>query len=287
MRAKLEQLNKTAETQSFSCYEIVLPSFDFYWHYHPEYELTYIANGKGKRLVGDSYEQFTEGDFVLMGPNIPHTWVSDEERKQKSIAIVIQFTASFVEPLLAYAEFADIKKLLQKSNSGLHFKCRKNCAAIELMMKMKSLQGIHAITTLIQLLHTLSGVKTKPLASATFIPAKGEQNEKRINKVFLYVQKGFTGQLTLLQAAKTIHLSVSAFCKFFKKVSGKTFSDYVNETRIGQVCTLLIETDKPISTIAFECGFENLAYFNRVFLKKKKMRPVEFRRGVLISNVSF
>lgn len=74
MRAKLEQLNKSANGKSFLCYEVVAPSFEFYWHYHPEYELTYIVKGKGKRLVGDSYETFSEGDFVLIGPNVPHTW---------------------------------------------------------------------------------------------------------------------------------------------------------------------------------------------------------------------
>ena len=110
-----------------------------------------------------------------------------------------------------------------------------------------------------------------------FIPAKGGQNEKRINKVFQYVQKGFSGKPTLQEAAKSIHLSVSAFCKFFKRISGKTFSDYVNEIRIAHACTLLIETDKPVSVIANECGFENLAYFNRIFLRKKKMTPGKYR----------
>ncbi len=278
MRAKLERVSVSEESKSFLCFEVAAPSFDFFWHYHPEYELTYIVKGKGKRLVGDSYEQFTEGDFVLIGPNIPHTWVSDKERRYKNVAIVIQFGTSFIEPLLAYPELADIKQLLHKSNSGLQFSSTKSSTATELMMQIKSMDGIHAITTLILLLHALAAEKAKTLSSSKFIPVKGEQNDKRINKVFQYIQNGFSGRLTLEEAAKSVHLSVSAFCKFFKRVSGKTFSDYVNEIRIAHACTLLIETDKPISTIASVSGFENLAYFNRIFLRKKKMTPGKYRK---------
>ena len=100
MKAKLEQLTEKNQHQSFLCYEVNIPVFEFHWHYHPEYELIYIVSGRGKRLVGDSYENFQEGDMVLLGSNLSHTWVSELCEQDKCIAIVIQFTQNFIEPLL-------------------------------------------------------------------------------------------------------------------------------------------------------------------------------------------
>jgi AraC-like DNA-binding protein len=131
---------------------------------------------------------------------------------------------------------------------------------------------------LLQLLELLSNNKAIPLASARYKPMKGNENQQRISKVFLYVEKEFRASITLKKAASIIHLSESAFCKFFKRVSGKTFSDYTNEIRIAHACKLLIETDKSIGEIAFQCGFESLTYFNRVFLRKKKMKPRIYRK---------
>ena len=119
MKAKLEHLLKKNQHQSFLCYEVNMPVFEFHWHYHPEYELTYIASGIGKRLVGDSYENYEEGDMVLLGPNISHTWVSDSIKSNNSIAIVIQFTQEFIAPLLSYPEFNGMEKLLTNSKRGL------------------------------------------------------------------------------------------------------------------------------------------------------------------------
>lgn len=118
MRAKLELLSQKSNNRSFLCYEVKLPSFDFFWHYHPEYELTYIVKGSGKRLVGDSFENFHEGDLVLLGPSLPHTWFTEKKSKQNYKALVIQFSLNFMEPLLQYSEMADIKKLLKKRIKG-------------------------------------------------------------------------------------------------------------------------------------------------------------------------
>src|SRR5205807_1425244 len=104
MKAKLEQLEHRKGSNAFICYETHVPSFQFVWHYHPEYELTYIVKGKGKRLVGDSYENFEEGDLVLLGPMMPHTWVSEKVRSQHCVAIVIQFKDNFIRPLQSYKE---------------------------------------------------------------------------------------------------------------------------------------------------------------------------------------
>ena len=281
MKAKLEQLSKKNHQQSFICYELKRPSFDFLWHYHPEYELTYISRGKGKRLVGDSYENFSDGDLVLLGPLLPHTWVSNKETKQKCSATVIQFTMEFIEPLFQYQEMSAIKKLLAKAGNGLRFEPGKRNSVVELLQQMTQTKGVETFTSLIRVLQMLTTAKATTLTTVQFKPLKGNESQLRINKVFQYVQAGFREKISLQKAASLIHLSVSAFCKFFKRACGKTFSDYVNDIRVGYACQLLIETDKPVTEIAFESGFESLTYFNRVFLRKKLTSPGSFRKNVI------
>lgn len=278
MKAKLEQLPQKKENQSFLCYEVNAASFEFLWHYHPEYELTYIIKGKGKRLVGDSYESFSEGDFVLLGPNLPHTWISEEKGKENCRAIVIQFTQVFVEQLFKFPEMTAFEKLFAKAARGLQFKSSKNKSCVSLLQQMVERNELSRFPLLLQLFELFLPKKTTLLASAKYKAMKGNENQQRINKVFLYVEKEFKEKVSLKKAASIVHLSESAFCKFFKRASGKTFSDYTNEIRIAYACELLIETDKLIGDIAFECGFESVTYFNRVFLKKKKLRPVFYRK---------
>jgi len=276
MKARLEQISITGNEQSFTGYKLNVPEFPFLWHYHPEYELTYIVKGKGKRFVGDSYQDFEPGDLVLLGSMLPHTWVSETSHQENCEAIVIQFSNDFIEPLFRYAEITSIRDLLQQSKTGLHFKPVKNDVRL-LLEEIASNKGPVAFTSLINVLHLLSGANYSPLSSEHFKAFNSSRNQQRINKVFLYVQQNYTSAVSLQNAAALVHLSESAFCKFFKRISGKTFSDYVNEIRVAKACELLIETDKPIEQIAFETGFESQTYFNRIFLRKKASRPKDYR----------
>ena len=277
MKASLEIIHKREDGETFLWYQVKVSEAKFFWHYHPEYELTYIMKGDGKRLVGDSYESFREGDLVLLGPLLPHTWITERSKIRNCTAIVIQFSAGFIEPLLHYPEMLPIKKMLSKSNSGLHFIKPPQETVHLLKQKTLSHSSAESLSLFIQLLHNLTSIKTQPLSSTLFKQLKGNEDQSRINKVFHYINKDFTTQLSIKKAASLIHLSESAFCKFFKKVSGKTFSDYVNEMRIAYACSLLTETDKTIGQIAYSSGFDSLTYFNRVFLRKKRMTPRAYK----------
>ncbi len=277
MKPRLEQLANKINTQSFICYEVQVAAFEFLWHYHPEYELTYIIEGKGKRLVGDSYEYFQAGDWVLLPPMLPHTWVSDKTEAAHCRAIVIQFSQAFIQQLFLFTELQSVEKLFAKVNRGLEF-VSSDEGVTALLQKIIDFEGLPRFTCLLQILHLLTTTPFQYISSATYKPIKGADNQQRINKVFKYVQKAFANEVSLKEAAALIHLSESAFCKFFKRTSGKTFSDYTNDIRIAHACYLLIETDKPIHLIATESGFESLTYFNRVFLKKKKLKPSAYKK---------
>jgi AraC-like DNA-binding protein/quercetin dioxygenase-like cupin family protein len=281
MRAAFEDITARKGTKSFLAYSFTVKAFEFKWHYHPEYELTLIEKGSGKRLVGDNNETFEEGDLVLVGPQLPHTWVSTGPAQGEASATVIQFSEDFISSFLQHREFHCLKGLLAKSKRGLYFPQQADTALAERVKALAAKEGIEKITALLSILDSLAGQDAQLLASAYFQPMRGEENERRINKVCQYMQKHSTGKISLPEAARLIHLSESAFCKFFKRATGKTFSDYVNDIRIGHACHLLTESDKPIGAIAHDAGFETLTYFNRIFLKKKGLRPTEFRKRAL------
>jgi AraC-like DNA-binding protein len=278
MKPRLEQLAHLTRERSFICYEIRVPAFEFLWHYHPEYELTLISKGSGTRLVGDSYHKFQDGDLVLLPPSLPHTWISETNSNEYCQAIVIQFSKTFVDQLLGFSELSSISKLFEKSARGLAFHYPKNNDLIQLLQKMIQSNEVVGFSKFIQVLDLLVSKKSTAISSLHYKPLKGNENQQRINQVFQYVQNNFKETVSLEQAASMIHLSVSAFCKFFKRTSGKTFSDYTNEIRIPYACQMLIETDLSISEIAATSGFDSMSYFNRVFLKKKNIQPAQFRK---------
>jgi AraC-like DNA-binding protein len=285
MRAKLETLPATANQQSFACYRIAMPSFELFWHYHPEYELTYIISGRGRRLVGDCYEDFAAGDLVLLGPNLPHTWVSEKTKGNTCEAIVIQFGELFTSPLLQFPEMEKMEKIFVMASKGIHIQPAANTQLIQTIIQLPNQSPQNALTQLIQILFQVSSCTQRLLSSNHYKHTIGTGSQLRINKVFQYVQKHFKDNLQLTEVAAKLHLSETAFCKFFKRASGRTFSDYVNEIRIAHACKLLIETDKQVSQVAYESGFESLTYFNRIFLKKKNIRPKEWRRISITASV--
>lgn len=278
MKPLLEDIGKKRGAHSFLAFEIKQNKLEFYWHYHPEYELTYIVNGKGRRLIGDHHEYFESGDLILIGPGLPHTWVSDSSMKEQCEAVVIQFSVDFIERFTDLDELHHIKKLLSYSKQGLSFIQNKSTSLKESIKQLPTKDGIEKVTALLHILNELTKSKNTFLASSLYQPLKGTENEKRINLVCNYIQTHATENLTIHKVAALIYLSPSAFCKFFKRVTGKTFSDYVNDVRIANVCNDLIASDKQIAEIAYQNGFETMTYFNRIFLKKQKMRPSDYRK---------
>lgn len=281
MKALYEDISSKKGNDSFLAYAFEVPFFEFKWHYHPEYELTLITKGKGKRLVGDNYENFESGDLVLLGSDLPHTWSSDSVKNRTVSAVVIQFSEEFIQRFTGLQEFIKISALLAAADRGLYFPESKNIRAE--FDQLPNASGVEKVARLLVLLQKLTTMEHQKLSSEYFEAVKGEKTEIRINKVFQFIQQHADENINLEQVAGLIHLSRSAFSKFFKRATGKTFSDYVNDIRIGNACYLLTETDKAINKIAFETGFDSLTYFNRVFLKKKGITPKQFRAALTLN----
>ncbi len=278
MRASYEDIKAKKGEDSYLVYQYEVSHFPFQWHYHPEYELTLILSGSGGRMVGDCHESFYAGDLVLIGPDLPHTWVSDKKQGETASAVVIQFSEEFIATFYQHTECEKIHKLLSRSTLGLQFPIRNRGTLWKDILNLPQTKGVDRITGLLQVLNQLSGKRSKVLASSFFQPAKSRMAESRINKVCGYLQRHSSEDIRLPKVASLVNLSESAFCKFFKRTTGKTYSDYLGDIRIGHACHLLTESDNTISVIAYQSGFDSLTYFNRVFLRKKGLRPGEYRK---------
>ncbi|HYG77227.1 MAG TPA: AraC family transcriptional regulator [Planctomycetota bacterium] len=280
MQAVFEKIAEPG--QSFVVRRRCDPAFDFRWHFHPEYELTYIVASRGQRFVGDSIEDYRDGDLVLLGPNLPHTWMSQAapRAKAKHVAIYAQFLDDFAgDEFLSRPELSSVARLLERAAQGLRFGPKTQRLAAPLMEELVHATGLRRMLKLLEVLDFLAQRSdVQPLASPHFAPALKRADEKRIDAVCSFIHENFAQPIEQPDAARRAHLSVSAFSRFFKKTMGRTFTSYVNGIRVGQACRLLIESDKSIAEIAFASGFENLSNFNRRFRQVKRLSPREYRR---------
>ena len=276
MKPKWERSTNPDHNDVFYAFEVLLPRFDYYWHYHTEYELTFIESGMGLRCVGNSRMPFNAGDLVLLGPNLTHTWIGSSS-EGTCRAYVLHIHESNILNLLNMRAFSELRPLLAASHRGLYFPNVNTEAVQTAFWDLTRQTGIPLFAGALQLLDRLKNENRLVLSSApSGVPHS--EIQLRINIVMEYVQEHFSNKLSLTEASKRVHLTESGFCKFFKKTTGRTFSDFVNEVRIANACLLLLQTDMPIGLIAVESGFENLAYFNRVFLKKNGLNPSVWRK---------
>lgn len=258
--------------------------FPFHLHYHPELEMTLIVRGRGLRFVADSIEDFDEGDLCLIGQRVLHTWQSSS-RSRVSEAIVVQFSREVMRPLeQQWPEMRPITRLLDLAARGLQFRGGGGSSGEGLSRTMHALAAtapgsMERMSLFLQLLSAAAACgQPTPLSSTPSADAQDDQTAARLNRVLQHVHAHLTDPLTLGGAAALAEMSPASFCRFFRKMVGKTFVGYVNQWRIRVACRELIGTRRPVTQIAFDCGFENLSNFNRRFRQFKQMTPSEFRR---------
>lgn len=253
------------------------------YHYHPEYELTLIVKGEGKRYVGAHMDQFVPGDLILVGSNMPHCWkLDDPDGCMQAQSVVIHFNEGFMGTgMLDKTEFVYIKKLLQKSSSGMQFTGATRSAIQKQMMQLQEEpDNFNALIGLLQILQTLALSSEYNLLDQhnTMMQQQTTSDQERINKVFAYIVDNFQKEITLVGAANTINMTPNAFCKYFKKVTRKTFMEAVMEFRINYAVQQLVQTDKTISSICYDSGFGDISHFHKTFKSRMQFSPLHYRR---------
>ncbi|WP_158858547.1 AraC family transcriptional regulator [Lunatibacter salilacus] len=263
------------------------------WHYHPEYELVLVLKSTGKRIVGDHIGHFQTGDLVCVGPYLPHVWVNDSiyvngQAKHGVYAIVIHFKEDFLgEEFMKIPEMDAFRNFLFLSQRGMAFTGKTKDQINALLISMINMNGLQRISSLLSIFDILSKTKEyELLASPGYVRQFEYPKIDRLSKIKEYILENFNKDISLPEVAAMSNMAITTFCNFFKDQCRSTFVEYLNSIRIGHACKLLLENDENVVEIAFKCGFNNLANFNRQFKKYKSMTPTQYRKLVNITEVA-
>ena len=267
---------------SFRVKRTTLSYFDSPWHYHTDYELFFIIKSKGVRFVGDNIENFYPVDMVFMGPNLPHVWRNDDEYiknpNKNAEAIVMQFKEdAFGKGFFDLPEMQSIRILFNQSRRGLKITGATHERIAKELKQITKVEGVQRFTSLIDILYILATSSDLiPLTTESFEKIDINDESDKINQVFEFVTNEFKNDLELNEVAKIANMSKTAFCRYFKAKTTKTFFEYLTEVRINYASKLLLEDQYSISEISYKCGFNSPSYFNKQFKKVKKITPKEY-----------
>jgi AraC-like DNA-binding protein len=277
----LREITPLTQGDCFTLFSRVKKDFDFPLHYHEEFELNFIQNGKGaKRVIGDHMEEIEDLELVLVGPNLQHGWFTHKLKGQPLHEITIQFHRDlFDDKFLHRNQMSVIRKMFEKSLKGILFSRETTEAIMPRLVALTEKHGFDSVLELLSILHDLSTSRNiRTLSNTTFNNTETiSYNSRRVNTVMEYLNKNFHNDVSLNEISKLIAMSEVAFSRFFKLRTGKTFVDTLNEVRLGHASRMLIDTTQSVNEIAYRCGFNNMSNFNRIFKKKKNCTPKEFR----------
>lgn len=280
-KALFESLGTDPAT-SFHVRYFELERFTVPYHHHPEYELTLILQGSGKRFVGKNMADFEEGDLVFLGSDLPHCWKSDMKNPHQNLAksIVIQFQEHFLGPeFFGRPELSAIRNLMKISGGGIQFSKSVTSQVRPLLIGLtEEPNAFLRLTQFLSILNTLAQETAFTLLDpdSTHI-ARDEGGKERMHKVMGYIVDNFQNDIQLDQIANRIGMSTNAFCKYFKRTTRKTFMETVIEYRINYAAQQLLNTDKAVSEVAFESGFGDVSHFHKLFKRMIKMSPLVYR----------
>ncbi|MGA1544077.1 MAG: helix-turn-helix domain-containing protein [Saprospiraceae bacterium] len=252
------------------------------WHIHPEYEIVYISNGKGKRHIGDHISFYEDGDLIFLGPNLPHYGFT-EDLVENHVEIVVQMREDFFgNDFLSYPEMENIQFLFQLAHRGISFKNEIKHEVGRQLKEMLNMSPFERLLGLLRVLEMMATTTAFQILNATKVGF--EVNPRDVNRlaaVFRHVESNFKEEISLNQAADLINMTVPAFCRYFKKTTNKTFTQFLNNYRISYACKLLSNEEISISEVSFESGFNNLSHFNKQFRKIVNCSPKEYRNNQL------
>jgi AraC-like DNA-binding protein len=273
------------EQSSFRCVHRSCTAFETEhpWHFHPAFELTWIIQSHGTRYMGDSIERYEPGDLALVGPNLPHCWRNDAGPSGAATPewIIAQFDpACFGSGFLDLTEAQDIRTLLDEAQCGVMFGQDAVDAIGPLFHDMVQRSGMARLIGLIDILDRLSQCPRTMLAD----PGYHRSNQvdqilvERLNRVQLYISENLTEEISQSMIADRLGMTPSAFSKFFRAATGRTFMSMVKLLRINEACRLLATGTERITDVALSCGYQHTSHFDQHFRELKHMSPREYRR---------
>jgi len=283
MKPAFESLHSSG-LHSFLVRQFEEKSFSAPYHFHPEYELTYILTGSGKRYVGANMNEFYPGDFVLLGANLPHCWKTEKIKgEEMSGSVVVQFQMDFLGThFFEKPEMTLVLQLLEKSNNGLQFTGNTAMYKKKMLELLQEQNSFKKLILLLDLLHQLSLTKSYKLLEKQRIHTTFSAIEQqRIHVATAYIVEHFKKEVSLTTAASLANMTPQSFCKYFKKITRKTFMEVVTDYRIDYAAQQLIHTSHSVSQIGFDSGFNDLSHFHKTFKVRMQLSPLCYRNTFL------
>ncbi|TKD55702.1 AraC family transcriptional regulator [Flavobacterium sp. ASW18X] len=248
------------------------------WHYHPELELVYINGGSGKRQIGSHVSYFRDGDLILIGSNLPHCGFTDKLTGNKSES-VIQMKKDFLgNDFFEIPEMKKIKNLFEICKSGIAFYGKTKTKIGEKIEILEYQTDFQRLLSILNILNELGSTDEYKVLNADGFTMQSEvKDNDRINIVFNHVKTNFKEEIKLEQIADMVSMTVPSFCRYFKKITNKTFTQFVNEYRLVHASKLLAEQPMSITEVCYESGFNNFSHFNKSFKAFTGQNPSEYR----------
>uniref|UniRef100_UPI004048E050 AraC family transcriptional regulator n=2 Tax=Roseivirga sp. TaxID=1964215 RepID=UPI004048E050 len=282
MKATLLKRNTTPD-HSFAIAKHDFPNFLKIWHYHAALELVYIIKSEGTRFVGDNIDRFEAGELILLGSNLPHMYQNDEAyfkegSKLRAEAHAIHFDPSFLKTsLLDVPEFREIHQLFERAKLGLKFSEETSKKVVHLISELEGLNSLERMIHFLSILSLLSKDKsTQTIANPGFVNHFEKMESPKLKKVYDYVMNNFQESIEVNHIADLVSMNKSSFCRYFKQTTQRTFTEFLNEVRIGFACKMLMEKQMSILEISYHSGYNNISHFNRQFRKKMQQSPTEY-----------
>ena len=237
-----------------------------FWHFHPEIELVYVDKGRGKRHIGNHLSYFNNSQLLLLGSNLPHNGFIDRLTVNGSETLV-QFLPDFIgEVFFKIPEMKNINKLLKRAKKGILFGIGTKKATGPKIQKLPELKGLKRILLLLEILEDLAKAEDYTLLNVDgYVLETEQQDSAKMEVVYRHINDNFQRSISLEEISAKANMTVPAFCRYFKKTTGKTFTKLVNEYRVVHATKLLSESTMSIADVAYECGFNNFSHFNKLF----------------------
>ena len=249
-----------------------------FWHYHPEIELVYVNGGAGKRQIGSHVSYFRDGDLILIGSNLPHCGFITKETRNKSQTVIHMKTDFLGNDFFNIPEMAKIQKLLELAKSGIAFRGKTKKKLGEKMEIMEYQGDFQRLLSILNILNELAVSEEFTVLNAEGFTMQSEMKDNdRINVVFNHVKAHFKDEIPLEEIADKVSMTVPSFCRYFKKITNKTFTQFVNEYRLVHASKLLAEQPMSITEVCYESGFNNFSHFNKQFKAFTGQNPSEYR----------
>lgn len=249
------------------------------WHWHPEFEIVYISNGSGKRHVGNHISYYDKGDLIFLGPNMPHFGFVDNIHEEH-VEIVVQMREDFLgKQFWSQPEMFNMHLLFERAKQGLSFSGTVKKRVGSILQEMEQLPNFERLLALLKALHLLANSEEYKSLNVTGLAVEvNAQDQYRMRKIYNFVGDNYQRAIPLEEIAGEINMTVPAFCRYFRKLTRKTFTKFVNEFRIAHASKLLAEEHLSIAEICFESGFNNLSHFNKQFRLITGKSPSAYRK---------